>query len=103
AGAGLTVRLNERFTGGWTVRRFAGHGRVDAIQVELNQRRYLDIEHRVYPAPPEPGDFEATQCMLRHALRAVTAAALGRPAHREENEQRNGPGSEQREGSQPGG
>lgn len=73
AGSGLTVRLNERFTGGWTVRRFAGHDRVDAIQVELNQRRYLDIDHRVYPAPPRPGDFEVTQHLLRRALSAVTS------------------------------
>ena len=35
---GLTVLLNQRFTGGWTIRRFAADDRVDAIAVELNQR-----------------------------------------------------------------
>ena len=80
--AGLDVRRNQRFTGGWTVRRFAGHDRVDAIQVELNQRRYLDLERRRYPRPPPPGDFGGTQRLLREALAEVAgrAAARGRPA-----------------------
>jgi N-formylglutamate deformylase len=65
---GFEVRLNERFSGGWTVRRFAGHDRVDAVQVELNQRRYLNFEGHKYPAPPPKGDFEATQRRLRALL-----------------------------------
>jgi N-formylglutamate amidohydrolase len=72
--AGLDVRRNQRFTGGWTVRRFAARERVDAIQVELNQRRYLDLEHRRYPQAPPLGDFGATQRLLR----AVMAEIAGR-------------------------
>ncbi len=71
AAAGLDVRMNQRFAGGWTVRRFAGHDRVDAVQVELNQRRYLDLEHRRYPAPPPLGDFAATQRLLSRTLRRI--------------------------------
>ena len=67
-GRGFSVALNERFSGGWTVRRFAGHDRVDAVQVELNQRRYLNFAGHKYPAPPPPGDFEATQRLLRAIL-----------------------------------
>jgi N-formylglutamate amidohydrolase len=78
--AGLDVRMNQRFTGGWTVRRFGGHDHVDAIQVELNQRRYLDLENRRYPAPPPLGEFSATRRMLRATLGRIadesgTAAA----------------------------
>lgn len=73
--AGFDVRLNQRFAGGWTVRRFAGHGAVDAIQVELNQRRYLDLDHRTYPGPPPVGDFGGTQWLLRSTLRRVAEAA----------------------------
>ncbi len=76
AGCGFDVGLNERFTGGWTVRRFAGHPRVDAVQVELNQRRYLDFTGHVYPAPPPDGDFEATQRLLRTILDRDVAGPL---------------------------
>ena len=68
ASHGLSVLQNERFTGGWTVRRFAGHDRVDAIQVELNQRCYLDLAARSFPGPPPPGGFAVTQETLRRAL-----------------------------------
>jgi N-formylglutamate amidohydrolase len=71
---GLVVRRNDRYPGGWTVQRFAGHARVDAIQVELNQRRYLDLAARVRPAPPPRGDFDATQALLRAALGDVAGA-----------------------------
>jgi N-formylglutamate amidohydrolase len=51
--AGFTVARNLRFTGGWIVRRWAEVERVDALQVELDQRRYLensDIEeNRPHP------------------------------------------------------
>ncbi|MGN6790752.1 MAG: N-formylglutamate amidohydrolase [Streptosporangiaceae bacterium] len=70
-GAGLDVRMNQRFAGGWTVRRFAGHDLVDAIQVELNQRRYLDLDNRRYPAPPPLGEFSATQRLLRGTLQRI--------------------------------
>jgi N-formylglutamate deformylase len=87
AGHRLTVLRNERFIGGWTVRRFAGHDRVDAIQVELNQRRYLDLTERRYPRQPPLGEFAGTQDVLRQALRDGVAEPLraryagpGRPA-----------------------
>jgi N-formylglutamate deformylase len=73
---GLTVLRNERFIGGWTVRRFAAHDQVDAVQIELNQRRYLNLAARVYPSPPPVGDFEATQQLLRRALAAGVVAPL---------------------------
>ena len=72
-GHGFGVRRNERFTGGWTVRRFAGHDRVDAVQIELSQRRYLDMAARRYPAPPPVGDFAATQRLLRTVFERVIA------------------------------
>ncbi|HEX9063880.1 MAG TPA: N-formylglutamate amidohydrolase, partial [Streptosporangiaceae bacterium] len=75
--AGLDVRRNERFSGGWTVRRFAGDERVDAIQVELNQRRYLDLDQRRYPHPPPPGDFGGAQRLLRRVLAEVAGRAAG--------------------------
>jgi N-formylglutamate amidohydrolase len=73
---GLSVRLNQRFIGGWTVRRFAGHDRVDAIQVELNQRCYLNLNGHAYPAPPPIGAFETTQQLLRTALANDVAEPL---------------------------
>lgn len=75
AGGGLDVRLNERFTGGWTVQRFAADDRVDAIQVELNQRRYLNLAARQPMTPPPRGDFDATQSLLRAVLAEAAAAA----------------------------
>jgi len=71
--AGLDVRMNQRFAGGWTVRRFSSHDVVDAIQVELNQRRYLDLENRRYPAPPPLGEFAATQRLLRSTLQRIAS------------------------------
>ena len=68
AGGGLSVLRNTRYPGGWTVRRFAAEPRVDAVQIELNQRCYLDLTRRRYPNPPPMGDFEATQRRLRGVL-----------------------------------
>jgi N-formylglutamate deformylase len=65
---GFQVRRNDRFAGGWTVRRFAGEPRVDAVQVELNQRRYLDLDGDPYPAEPPRGCFTATSRLLRTVL-----------------------------------
>jgi N-formylglutamate amidohydrolase len=72
-GQGFRVARNERFSGGWTVRRFAGHDRVDAVQIELNQRCYLDLAEREYPSPPPLRDFAGTRRRLRAALEAVLA------------------------------
>lgn len=68
---GLTAKLNERFTGGWTIRRFAADDRVDAIAVELNQRCYLDLDGHEYPAPPPRGVSEAAKRVLRSALNSL--------------------------------
>jgi N-formylglutamate deformylase len=73
---GFDVRLNERLTGGWTVQRFAGHDRVDAIQVELSQRRYLNRRGHTPPGPPPTRDFEATTALLREALATGVIAPL---------------------------
>jgi len=75
AGAGMDVRMNQRFSGGWTVRRFARHDRIDAIQVELNQHRYLDLDWHRYPGVPPRGQFDATQRTLRAALATIADAA----------------------------
>jgi N-formylglutamate deformylase len=42
AGAGFVVTHNEPWSGGWIVKRWTEDPRVDAVQVELNQRQYLD-------------------------------------------------------------
>jgi N-formylglutamate deformylase len=74
---GFDVRLNERLIGGWTVQRFAAHNRVDAIQVELSQRLYLDLKApRTRPGPPPPRDFEATAALLREVLATGVVAPL---------------------------
>jgi N-formylglutamate deformylase len=74
---GFDVRLNERLIGGWTVERFAAHDRVDAIQVELSQRLYLDLRApRARPGPPPAGDFAATGARLREVLAAGVLAPL---------------------------
>jgi N-formylglutamate amidohydrolase len=75
-GAGLSVLHNIRYPGGWTVRRFAGVARVDAVQVELNQRCYLDLARRRYPGPPPVGAFEPTQQVLRALLADGVAGPL---------------------------
>jgi N-formylglutamate deformylase len=70
---GLDVRLNQRYIGGWTVKRFAAHDRVDAVAIEVNQRCYLDFSRRKYPAKPPLGDFDKTREHLRRAIEEITA------------------------------
>jgi N-formylglutamate deformylase len=70
---GLDVRLNQRYIGGWTVKRFAAHERVDAVAIEVNQRCYLDFSRRKYPAKPPLGDFDKTRQHLRRAIEEITA------------------------------
>ena len=76
AGGGLSVLHNTRYPGGWTVRRFAGQPRVDAVQIELNQRCYLDLARRRYPGPPPVGAFAPTQRLLRGLLADQVVAPL---------------------------
>ena len=73
SGTDLDVRMNERFSGGWTVRRFAGQAQIDAVQVELNQRRYLDLDGHRYPGVPPRRQFDATQRQLLAALTTIVA------------------------------
>src|ERR1700677_3744701 len=68
---GLDVRLNQRYIGGWTVKRFAAHDRVDAIAIEVNQRCYLDFSQRRYPAKPPIRDFDQTRRRLHLALQQI--------------------------------
>lgn len=74
---GFSVVRNVRFSGGWTVRRFAANPRVDAIQVELNQRCYIDpeaVEAYRLPRPYDPERIRITATRLRLALaQALTA------------------------------
>lgn len=68
---GLTVRRNLRFSGGWVIRRFGDHPRVDAIQIELNQRRYADpaaVDARVLPLPYDAARISAATLQLQTAL-----------------------------------
>lgn len=68
---GLTVRRNLRFSGGWIVRRFVGHPRVDAIQIELNQRCYADpaaLDARVLPLPYDARRIAKATLQLQRAF-----------------------------------
>ena len=68
---GLTVKRNLRFSGGWIVGRFAEHPRVDAIQIELNQRCYANpaaVDARVLPLPYDAGRIAEMMLRLQSAL-----------------------------------
>lgn len=72
--AGFSVALNRRFAGGYIVRRHAPNPRVNAIQIELNQRCYLapDEVHVFKPRPAVvPDRWEATRGALAQVLEAV--------------------------------
>jgi N-formylglutamate deformylase len=75
ARTGLDVRVNQRYTGGWTTRRFVDDDRVDAIQVELNQRSYLNLDDHRSSAPPPRGPYDQVKHQLRTAIQAIRAAA----------------------------
>ncbi|HEX6525282.1 MAG TPA: N-formylglutamate amidohydrolase, partial [Streptosporangiaceae bacterium] len=76
AGKGFTVHINRRFIGGWTIRRFTADDRVDAIQVELNQRCYLAIDEHRYQSPPPLGAFEPTRQLLRSVFAGLDMVGL---------------------------
>lgn len=67
---GFTVARNLRFTGGYIVRRWADDERVDAIQMELDQRRYLDASD-VEDNRPHPRRDRVGWATTRRALAAV--------------------------------
>lgn len=75
---GLSVARNLRFRGGHVVRRWAAHERVDAVQVELDQRRYLCRED-VECARPMPRRDRQGWARTRAALCAVVAELAGTP------------------------
>jgi N-formylglutamate deformylase len=78
----FAVRRNLRFSGGWIVRRFSNKPRVDAIQIELNQRCYSDpaaVDARVLPLPYDVARVTGTALKLEYALSEVIAGA-GREA-----------------------
>lgn len=79
---GFTVRRNLRFSGGWIVRRFSDNPRVDAIQIELNQRCYADpaaIDARVLPLPYDSARVSRTARQLERAFTQVFGDARRDP------------------------
>jgi len=74
---GFTVARNLRFTGGHIVRRWADDARVDALQVELDQRLYLEIpdveENRVHPRL-DPAGWATTRRAVAAVLRSLVSA-----------------------------
>jgi N-formylglutamate deformylase len=79
-GQGFEVSRNRRFPGGWTVRRFIGHDLVDAVQIEVAQRRYPDLTGPRRPGQPLRGQFEPTQRLLAAALGRICAGFAALPA-----------------------
>jgi N-formylglutamate deformylase len=68
---GYNVWRNLRFSGGWIVRRYSDNPRVDAIQVELNQRCYADpsaVDARVLPLPYDAARVRRTALQLEQGL-----------------------------------
>jgi N-formylglutamate amidohydrolase len=70
---GFQVGMNERFTGGWTVRRFAADDRVDAIQIELHVRCYLERADFADGVPRPGRPFALAQQRLRDSLADVVS------------------------------
>ncbi|MGY1843360.1 N-formylglutamate amidohydrolase [Modestobacter sp. SYSU DS0875] len=74
--AGLTIARNVRFTGGYIVERWADDERVDAVQIELNQRRYLrisDVEENRPSPPRDPAGWAETRRAMTAAVRSLVA------------------------------
>ena len=70
----LTTVLNEPWSGGWIVKQFTGNNAVDAIQIELNQRLYLneeDIEKKARPPRLDEEKFIRIQGLLKQAFELV--------------------------------
>jgi N-formylglutamate deformylase len=74
--AGFTVARNLRFSGGHIVRRWAMDPRVQAVQVELDQRCYLSASD-VAANRPGPRRDPAGWSATRHALTAVIRSLSG--------------------------
>lgn len=73
--AGFETKRNTRFAGGWITARHQGNEWVDAVQIELNQRRYLlaaDVDNgRTHPKRDEIG-WQQTRRSLRAALEQLS-------------------------------
>jgi N-formylglutamate deformylase len=68
---GFSVVRNVVFSGGWIVRRFADAAHVDAVQIELNQRCYIDrgdIDADRFPRSFDPQRVDAVPHRLRRAI-----------------------------------
>jgi N-formylglutamate amidohydrolase len=87
SGQGFSVVRNAVFSGGWIVRRFAGKDHVDAVQIELNQRCYIDggeIEAERFPRLFDPQRVGAVSRRLRRAIsRLLRSYEVEVGAHRE--------------------
>lgn len=73
---GFTVARNLRFTGGHIVRRWADEPRVDAVQLELDQRRYLrpsDVEANRPQPRRDPAGWARTRGAVTEAIRLIAA------------------------------
>jgi N-formylglutamate amidohydrolase len=67
----LDVKRNHRFTGGWVVQQFESEPRVDAMQLEFNQRLYLnsaEVAQQVPRPRRKEREFEVMQRKLGHVL-----------------------------------
>lgn len=73
---GLRIRRNDPFPGGYITARYQQNPRIDAIQIELNQRTHLCPEH-IDGAQPSPRRDEARWQQTRHRL-TTALEALGR-------------------------
>lgn len=72
--AGFTVARNLRFTGGHIVRRWTGDERVDAVQIELDQRCYLvarDVAANRPQPRRDPAGWAATRQAITTAVRSL--------------------------------
>ena len=73
--AGFVVTHNQPWSGGWIINRWADDPRVDAVQVELNQRQYLDAGDCDANVPRPRRDVAAwDRCVER--LRSAVAHVL---------------------------
>ena len=77
---GFSVVRNVVFSGGWIVRRFADAAHVDAVQIELNQRSYIDdgdIEADRFPRSFDPQRVDAVSDRLRPAISRILKSYEG--------------------------
>jgi len=71
---GFTTQRNVPFSGGWVIRQFANNERVEAVQLEINQRTYASSRD-VNAAKPLPRIeetlFNSTQKHLHESLKQI--------------------------------